>query len=213
MSDITSAFDAPEDARNSFREGLGFISGLEEEAHRSLLKWARVPRPGGGFGDRTSLHLETGILPEQAGPIWLAVTMMVSSLRESSVTGEKFIRAGFELGELTEEMIPGLTRFANLIVSHRSELKEASDSAQLQNIVVPTLTHFELALDARVEISGESVTRGVPVALAYIDTDSEGQVVWFQMDEARVVELRDKLSRTLDEIKILKQWMNDAKRS
>ena len=210
MPDIKSTFDAPEDVKSSFHEGLLLVSKLNEQDQRQLLAWARVPRPGGRLGDISSLSLETGLSKEIAGPVRLAVAMMVGSLRESSVTAAEFVGAGLETGAITHEIELGLKKFVDLIIERRSELKEESESAQLQNVVLPTLVRFELALDARVEISDGAVTRGVPVVVAYVDTDSEDQVVWFQMDEARVRELRDTFSSTLNQIEILKRWVGSA---
>ena len=131
--------------------------------------------------------------------------MMVSTLVESGVAVDDFASAGVESGTLAEADVAGVTRFGEVIVGSRAELQEQRDVAQLQDAVLPTLMKFELALDARVQVSEETVIRVVPVALAYVDTDAENQVIWFQMDEATVRDLRDRLTSMLDEIKILKR--------
>ena len=207
MSIIESAFDVPDNIKSSIHAGLTLIADLDERGQERLLAWARVPRARGLYGDNKSLVSETGLPQEHAGAVRLAVAMMVGSLRGSSTAADEFISAGLDKSAFTEAESPGLTRFAELIIACRSELTNETDLAQLQDVVLPTLTEFDVTLDARVEISDGAVIRGVPVVIAYVDTDAENQVVWFQMNAERVRELRDELTNTLDQIDTLREWL------
>lgn len=213
MTDVDSAFDVPDDIKSSLHDGLSLIANLSQQDQERLLKWVRVPRAAGLFGDSKSLVSEMGLSQEHARQVRLAVAMMVGSLRESSVSSEEFVTAGLKHSAFNEADRSGIRNFAELIICVRHELKEENELVQLQNDVLPTLTEFDLTLDARVRISEGAVTRGAPVVIAYVDTDAEGQLVWFQMDEERVRELRDKFTSTLDKIETLRVWLNESIKS
>lgn len=207
MSDIDSAFDVPDHIMNSLRSGLEIIANLQEMEQEKLLNWARFPRASGLFGDNKSFVSETGLREKHADRVRIAVVMMVGSLRESPVTAEEFIEAGLNNTAFTQAEIYGLKRFAQMIIAVRAELKRESDLVQLQDVVLPTLMEFELTLDARVQILDGVVANAIPVVIAFVDTDAEDQLVWFQMNEQRVRELRDKLTTKLHEIDTLKEWL------
>ena len=210
MSDIDSAFTVPANIRESLRSGLTVIANLDKQHSEKLLAWARAPRAHGLYGDNSSFVSETGLSEHHADRVRIAVVMMVGSLRNSSITAEEFIEAGLASSTFTQAEVPGLKRFAELIIGARPELKKEGDLAQLQDIALPTLIEFDLTLDARVQISDGAVSHGVPVVIAYVDTDAEDQLVWFQMNETRVRELRDKFSTMLDQIDILKEWLKTS---
>ena len=210
MTDLTAAFNPPDAVKRTFHEGLRLIAQLDQQQCDSLLAWALKLRPGGLAGDNSSVVSETGIPIQNAGPVRLALGMMVETLSDTRITVEDFLDAGLLNSAFTQGDRRGVGRLAKLIVGARAEFQEQSKIVQLQNAVLPSLTTFELALDSRIKISNRKVVRSVPVVLAYADTDSEGQVIWFQMDEGMVLDLRDKLNVMLDQIKILKDAFSNA---
>ena len=209
MTDLQSAFAPPDAIKDAFQRGLTLIAQLDERRQRKLLAWARVSRAGGRRGDPKSLVSEAAIPAEHGFPVHVAVTMMVETLTsQAPIAAEDFIQAGLQNSSFSEADAAGLKRFADLIIEARGQLQEQANTSQLQNTVLPTLTTFEMALDARVEVSDGTVVRSVPVVLAYVDTDAEGQVIWFQMDEASVRDLRDDLSLMLDQIQTIKESLS-----
>lgn len=210
MTDLTATFDPPDAVKRTLHEGLRIIARLDQEQFESLLAWSLKLRPGALAGDNSSIVSETGIPNEYAGAVRLALGMMVETLSDTRITVEDFLDAGLDNSAFTRGDSPGVRRFAELIVGARAKFQEQSKIAQLQNAVLPSLTTFEMVVDSRIEFSGRRVVRSLPVVLAYADTDSEGQVIWFQMDEGMVLDLRDKLSLMLDQIKILKDTYSNA---
>ena len=204
MTDLKSAFAAPDALKGTFHQGLALVAGFDEPQLQALLAWVRASGASGRKQDPTTFATDVGISLEHAAPVQMAVAMMVQTLSQSSVTLDQFIHAGLESSAYSEAQVPGLSKLANLLISARPELQEQANVARLQNTVLPTLTTFEMVLDARFQISKGTVVRSVPVVLAYADTDSEGQVIWFQMDEATIRGLRDDLSSMLDQIQTLK---------
>lgn len=200
---LRSAFDVPANVANELKQGFAVIASLTEDEQQRILAWVRTPRAGWRLGDVSSLVAETGLAEQQAAPLRLAVGMMVGTLTESGAAVDEFTSAGVESGVLVEANVSGVTSFGKLVVDSRAELQEQRDATQLQDAVLPTLMKFELALDARVQVSDGTVIRGVPVVVAYVDTDAEDQVIWFQMDEPTVREVRDKLTSMLDGIAVL----------
>ncbi len=211
MSEIASAFDLSRSILDKLRSGLAIVARLEEQEHHRLLDWARAPRAMGLYGDARSLVSETGVAEEYADQVRMAVVMMVGSIGGSSIASQDFIDAGLKSSALTEKEVRGIKKFADLIIECRSEIKKEKDIAQLQNSALPTLIEFELTLDARVQVSDGTILYAVPVVVAYVDTDSENQVLWFQMNEERAREVRDKLSATLDHLDIVKKWLHTSK--
>ena len=132
--------------------------------------------------------------------------MMMDTLVRSSATTDDFIRAGLNNSAISDNVASGLRKFADKIIACREDISQQNELSKLQNVVLPTLTEFELALDARVKIADGAVQYVTPTVVSYIDTDSEDQVIWFQMNEQRTKELRDKLTDMLEEIKILNEW-------
>ena len=207
MSNLTSLFEIPEGLEGLLRSGLAAISTLDHQSQKKLFAWARAAHAARTYGDSNAFVSETGLSAKHADRLQIAVVTMVDFLRESTITSEEFIEAGLESSTFTEAEVPGLKRFAELVIATRVELKRESDLSKLQNIVLPTLMEFELTLDARVQVGDGKVTDATPVVIAYIDTDSENQVAWFQMNERRVREVRDKLSTILNEIDALREWI------
>lgn len=210
MSEIATAFDVSSNIKGKLCSGLAIVAGLEDHEQHKLLKWARTPRATGLYGDVRSLVSEAGINEEYADQVRMAVVMMVSSIAGSPVTSQDFIDAGVESGTLTNKVVRGIKRFADLIVANRIELNKENDMVKLQNSVLPTLFEFEVTLDARVQVSEGDIAYAVPVVVGYVDTDSEDQVVWFQMNEERVREIRDKLNVTLDHLEVMKKWLETS---
>lgn len=210
MSDINTAFNVPPNIKRSLCTGLSMIALLGEQDQRKLLTWARVPRASGLYGDKDSLISETGLPENYADHLWTAVVMMVSSIGRSSITSEDFITVGLENSAFEEEEIVGITRFSDMIIGSREEIKRENALAQLQNAVLPTLMEFELALEARVQFSEGSIEYAVPIAIAYIDTDAEDQLIWFQMNEQRIREIRNKLTTILSQIEVMNKWLTDS---
>ena len=152
----------------------------------------------------SSLASDVGISVEDAVPVQVAATMVVQTLLQVPVSAQDFVQAGLDSSAVSEDHAAGLRRFARLVVDARPELQEQANLSRLGNTVLPTLRTFDLALDVRVQVVDSAVARSVPVVLAYVDTDSEGQVIWFQMAESAVRHLRDDLSSMLDQIETVK---------
>ena len=210
MTDLTAAFSPPDAVKRTLHEGFKTIAQLDQKQHELLLAWALKMRPGGSPGDTSSIVSEAGIPNENAGPVRLAVGMMVETLSDTRNTVEDFLDAGLEKSAFTQDDSHAIRRLAELIVGAHAKFQENSKIVQLQNAVLPSLTTFELAIDTRNQFSDQKLIRSLPVVLAYLDTDSEGQVIWFQMDEGVVLDLRDKLNLVLDRIQILKDALSNA---
>lgn len=211
MSEVVTAFDVPNEIRHRLRSGLGLIAKYDKQTQMQLLDWARAPRPTGlFFGDNSSLISETDVEGKDADQVRMAVVMMVTSFGGSEITCEDFVRAGIESGAISDVDAPGIMRFAELIVDLRPELVSKIDITKMQSAVLPNLIDFDLLLDARVRIIEGDVTYATPVVMVHLDTDSEGQVLWCQMNEEKAKEINKKLSTILSQIEVLKVWLGKS---
>jgi len=210
MADIEVMFNPPGVLRGRLHDGLARISTFDDAKRQRLLAWARVQRPAGQIGDVGSLVEEAGVPNEHAIAVHLAVSMVVAAMRDLPLSPEQFVQAGLESGAFTNDARAGMAHFAQLVVNVRPELQRQSANARLQNAVLPTLMQFDLALDVRVEVADGKVTRGVPVIAAFVDTDAESQLTWFQMDEARLRELSARFSSLVEQIETLEGWLRTS---
>lgn len=72
--------------------------------------------------------------------------------------------------------------------------RDAFERDSLANKVLPSLQGFDVVVDVRLSFSkDEGMPGAVPVAIAMLDTDADGQTIWFQMSKTQLQRLQAKL--------------------
>ena len=183
------------------------LSELDDESHDKILSWVLTPRTFGIFGDNDSFISETGLQDLNVDYIRSAVMMIVNLMSDSSLSADNFISLGAAQSMFSEDDIPGLRRFVDKLEHRRDDISRHRDVFRAESSVLPTLVDIEFALDARVIISDGQLVHATPVVIGYLDTDTENQLVCFQLNELRVKEIRDRLTSILNDIDVLKSWI------
>jgi hypothetical protein len=102
----------------------------------------------------------------------------------------------------------GVLDFALVVSEKREALTEEFERSTLRNEVLPSLHRFETTIDIRFSVSESGAIRAVPVVLMMIDTDAEGQVIWYQVSKHQLKNMISQLERTLERVGKAEVWID-----
>ena len=94
MTDLQSAFAAPEPIQGTFRHGLALIAQLDEQQQKKLLVWVRSSLGTARREERAAVASALGIPAEHDVPVRVAATIMAGTLADPPASTEDFIEAG-----------------------------------------------------------------------------------------------------------------------
>lgn len=92
--------------------------------------------------------------------------------------------------------------FVQFLIKNRSSIAEDYERSALANTVLPTLQRFDTNVDIRLSKSSAKRMRAAPVVVACLDTDAEGQIVWFQMSKGQVKRIMSQLEGVLEQLEL-----------
>ena len=108
---------------------------------------------------------------------------------------------------VSPEDVPKVTEFVKFVADRRGSVEDEAARFELVASVLPTLQRFETSVDLRFsDRSGKPLV--APVVIAMIDSDAEGQIMWFQMSKTQVRTVLEQLQDSLEEIERAEAWAN-----
>jgi hypothetical protein len=135
-----------------------------------------------------------------------AASMLVVSLLAEGGTPDEFLTASVQTDLMRPEMQPKIRPFLDNIVADRLVVKKALRRASMSSQVLPFLSDVEVVVDLRMAYEDNAVADAVPVAVFHIDTDGNGQEIWFQASKGQIERLKLDIDATLKKMEAAENW-------
>jgi len=191
--------DMPAGPKAMVRKGFSAISKLPESAHSILLNKVIATTGRTSSAEDEQLAKDLGISVDDATTAMAAIAMLSALASIPSREGEtieQLLQDVIEAGLATASEKPALLRILPKLQQTKPDFRKAMDTRELEEAVLPSFDEFEAVVDIRI---GGSERSGfaIPVAIAFLDTDSRDQRIWFQLTKKDVESLVEKLNLVL----------------
>lgn len=78
--------------------------------------------------------------------------------------------------------------------------------AALPAEVFPYFSDIDIAVDLRFAWESDAISDAVPVALLAIDTDAEGERIWFQASKQQMRDIQQGIEKALKQMEAIEAW-------
>jgi len=200
--------DLPEDARALLATALPRLATLQEDRWSKLAEFAMDGSFSGYAFDPARASVDLGVSVEDARLLvnaagFLSAISTVSVDADASVIVETL--AGVDL--LAPDSGAAIFRFVEFLIDNREAIAEDYERSALANSVLPTLQRFDTNVDVRLSKMTAKRTRVAPVVVACVDTDAEGQIIWFQMSKGQVRRIVSQLEGVLKQLELAERMV------
>ncbi|KWI69691.1 hypothetical protein [Burkholderia ubonensis] len=193
----------PNSAKASIREGFAQLRSvpLGQDAVSAMLEAGQL-----GFSGVPSsmekLAEKIGV-PERAADLMMAavsMTMYGCARYEGELTADQLATILKDVELLAAEPNEGLLAMFREILAHREQTRREVERNDDARSVLPSLVRFDLNVDVRVAFHKNEVRSFVPIVVGHLNTDSEGQLVWFQITKEQLVSMQEAIGDALLQI-------------
>ena len=190
----------PPDYQGYLRGGFGRLSTLDASKRTALLSTVRQAAPYPSNIELEPIAAMLGLNSTESSSVVSACRLLLGALSFRSDSPKEFVDAAIQAGILDSKDSPAIGEFAEVIASKRAEFRRNLTTSSLQHELLPSLARVDFKIDVRVEFQGGKLTAVAPVALVYIDTDSDSRDIWFQMTRPQLLALEAKLKQASEEL-------------
>lgn len=78
--------------------------------------------------------------------------------------------------------------------------------ASLPAQVFPYFSDIDIVVDLRIGFEADIIIDTVPVALITVDTDAEGEKIWFQASKQQMRQLQEEIEKALKRMEAVEAW-------
>jgi hypothetical protein len=132
--------------------------------------------------------------------------MLVVPLLGEGGNAEEFIGAAVKAEMIPAESVPKIRPFIDAVVSQRAQIARAIRRATIPSQVLPFVEDVEIVVDLRMAFEEEVVLEAVPVAIVHIDTDADGEEIWFQASKPQLERLRGDIDEAIRRMSAAEAW-------
>lgn len=192
--------DMPAGPKAMVRNGFSVVAKLPESAHSVLLKVIVASAGLRSTTNEEQLAKELNISVDDATGAVASLGMLSGLSSTGDETAENVLQAMIESGLISDSAVPVVRRILPNLVKIKPEVGKAITRQRLIDAVLPSFEDFDAELDIRIG-SKEHAGLVVPVAVAFLDTDSRDQRLWFQLTKEDVESLIEELNALLKRFK------------
>ncbi|KGB98794.1 hypothetical protein [Burkholderia cepacia] len=192
----------PSGAKASIREGFQQLRAVRAEVFPPMLEAGKLSLAGAASSVE-KLAARIGVAERAADLMMAAVsmTMYASARYEGDLSSGQLSAILRDVELLSDDPNETLLTLFAEILSHREESRREVERNDDARSVLPTLMRFDLNVDVRVSFHNNDVKSFVPVVVGHLNTDSEGQLVWFQITKEQLASIREQIDDALQQIK------------
>jgi hypothetical protein len=207
---LTSVGNVPASAQRRIREGFGYLTALSPEVRKTLFAEVGEMIKSGVAGVHLQRFVElTSLKPAQVASTINALSATISTVVRVGATTEDFLSAA--RGKFFDpEDEPVVAWTVNETIANSEEWNAAFELRKLANETLPALASFDISVDLRFAFKDDTISHGVAVALIHLDTDANGQEVWFQAGRADVEMMREALETALRQMELADRRSGDT---
>jgi hypothetical protein len=137
--------------------------------------------------------------------LFAAAMLTVPIIAEGADAGE-FLSSAVKQGLLSEEIVGKIQPFIDTIVAQRTQIGRSIRRTALPAQVLPYISNLEIIVDLRMGFENTTVQDAVPVAVVHIDTDVNGQEVWFQASKPQMLQLKADIDEAIKRMDAAEEW-------
>ncbi|CAG9193406.1 HCaRG family protein [Burkholderia gladioli] len=191
----------PRGAIPSVREGFVQLQSLRPEAIDGILEAGQASISG----TPTSLERIAALIgvSERVADLMMAavsMTMYASARYEAALTVDQLVKILKDVDLLTVYPSDELKALFAAIVKHHGDLRDTVERNDETRSSLPSLTNLTLDVNVRIAFQKNDVKSLVPVVIGHINTDAEGQLVWFQLTKEQLLSIHESIGDTLKQI-------------
>ena len=202
----TDAFfdDMPSEVREFLKYGFSKLATLPkptlEEIASQVNRWIDPVEPQPAIDTIAARDFEVGLQDMTA--IMSAVSLLTSARFEdlSPIPFETFVTNATDSGILNASNVEAIQAFGDFLNIHRSALSVALARASSSTHVLPSFQHLSTAIGLRVVAVSDERVVTMPVVMATLRTDVEGQELLFQMTPRELGQLLQQLQELSEQL-------------
>jgi hypothetical protein len=204
---ISDEFAAiPDNLKDRMRKGFSNLPKLSPENSQALVELVLKTLPNRKFQADDDLLSKLGLDPDATASLFTAVAMASLILSNRKEDSEQFTNAAIQARVMNEPDKEHAKAFLEAVIKNRPAFKLALDREQVGQQVLPSISNFETSVEVRLRFNEDQIALAVPVVVIHIDTDSEGQRVWFQLTKSELKQVIEQLQKALRRIEHAERW-------
>jgi hypothetical protein len=196
----------PQEVKTYLGKGFAVIARLSEDKLAAMVEVAKDYMAFPSSARRSEVASRFGITREDAMAMTTAISFMTFFLTSRAGTAEDFMRGLMATNVVDKAQQPSVLRVAQAIDNSRAALREISERYRIANALLPSLTRFESTIDLRLGFEKSELGFAVPVALMHVDTDAEGEELWFQVTQRQLEALIKDLEEARRRMDQAEKW-------
>lgn len=203
----------PTRIRPFMKQSFEALARLPSERYAELLKVVLHYYGSLYTLDEEELSLRIGVSKDEAARLYAVATLLTGGITTADSTPEELVKAAVDAKVLDEPQRNAALEFCKLVLSQRVPTALALRQSRLASRVLPALESLDVVVDLRFGFDKGRADYTVPVVLAYLDTDSRDQHVWFQMTLAQVERMIKDLREVLEQLKEAQRFAEKGRQS
>lgn len=153
-------------------------------------------------------RLELKIHDRRAFGAALGLLLVIVTSREDL---KEVVEAGVKADAITKTSEDRVLALATELQKGKSVLSDAVGSASLANEVAPSFMRLDIAVELRFAFDELKVSKTVPVAICYLDTDSDENQCFFQLKKRDITQLISQLKRAEVQLNAIEAWAKERR--
>jgi hypothetical protein len=124
---------------------------------------------------------------------------------------DELILAGGKAGALPEASVEKIKAIAQGLAKNKAALTEVVEYSSLANEVAPSFQRLDTTVELRFGFEDTKITKTVPVAICYLNTDSRNSQSFFQMKKSDVTQLIEQLKKVESQFDAIETWAKERR--
>ena len=178
----------PRAFKDQAQQGFLVLAKIGQQHYAEILK-AVVTALESKEAPLEDLEKHLDLSKNNLGSLFAAAMLIVPMLGEGG-NAEEFANAAVKVDLIPQALMPEIRPFIDTVVAERIQIGRAIRRAALPAQVLPFLASVEIAIDLRLAFEDQRVVEAVPVAVIHIDTDGDGEEIWFQASRRQLERLK-----------------------
>lgn len=203
--------DIPQRAKSFLRSSFSALVALDRRKWSDVISMAVEAFESSYPIDEAEFAAKIDIPAEESKYVINAASFIAAMLSaHPEATAEVFVASLVEnklVDAERKEDQDVILEFAKFVAEKRDALTEELEKSTLRNEVLPSLHRFETTVDIRFSTSDSGAIRAVPVVLMMVDTDAEGQIIWYQVSKHQLKNMIGQLQKTLERVVKAEAWI------
>ncbi len=135
-----------------------------------------------------------------------AAAMLTVPMIGEGVDAEEFLKGAVKHGLISEGTGANIQPFLDTVVAQRATIGRSIRRTALPAQVLPYLSNVEIVVDLRLGFENNTVQEAVPVAVVHLDTDVDGQEIWFQASQQQMRQLKVDIDEAIKRMDTAEAW-------